>query len=242
MDTASRRSLGSRAAGCALALLLAAGLSACAGTGGGPPAGGPDASGAYRVGPPDQLKISILPDPVIEREVVVRPDGMISVDLVGDVPAAGRTTEDIGRDIETRIARFKRDARVTVALAAALSSEVTVLGEVGHPATFPLSRQTRVVEAIGTVSGTTTFAKVDDIRLIRAAEGKGKPGVYRVNLSAIQKGDLRTNYVLQGGDLIYVPPGRMAAIGYAIQAVLFPFQQLIGFGTSVATKVYTGGI
>ena len=240
MDTASCRSLASRTAGCAFALLLALGLAACAGPGGGPPGGGPDARGAYRVGPPDQLKISILPDPVIEREVVVRPDGMISVDLVGDVPAAGRTTEEIARDVETRIARFKRDARVTVALAAALSSEVTVLGEVGHPATFPLSRQTRVVEAIGTVSGTTTFAKVDDIRLIRAAEGKAS--VYRVNLSAIQKGDMRTNYVLQGGDLVYVPPGRMAAIGYAIQAVLFPFQQLIGFGTSVATKVYTGGI
>ena len=70
---------------------------------------------AYRVGPPDLLDITILPDPVIEREVVVRPDGMISVDLVGDIPAAGRTTEEIAADVEARIGRFKRDARVTVA-------------------------------------------------------------------------------------------------------------------------------
>jgi polysaccharide export outer membrane protein len=228
-----------RAASGALALLLGLGLSACAGTGSAPP-GGPDASGAYRVGPPDELKISILPDPVIEREVIVRPDGMISVDLVGDVPAAGRTTEEIANDIETRIGRFKRDARVTVALGAALSSEVTVLGEVGRPSTFPLSRQTRIVEAIGTVNGTTVFANKDSIRLIRTAEST--PKVFRVDLAAIQRGDMRTNYVLQGGDLIYVPPGMMASIGYAMQALLFPFQQLLGFGASVATTVYTGGV
>jgi len=232
------RTLRSRPVGCALSLLLALGLAACAGTAG-PPGGGPDAMGAYRVGPPDQLRISILPDPVIEREVVVRPDGMISVDLVGDVPAAGRTTEEIAGDIETRIARFKRDARVTVSLAAALSSEVTVLGEVGRPSTFPLSRQTRVVEAIGTVNGTTIFANKDSIRLIRA--GEGRAAVYRVDLAAIQRGDMRTNYVLQGGDLIYVPPGIMASIGYGLQGLLFPIQQLFGFGASVATTVYTGG-
>jgi polysaccharide export outer membrane protein len=240
METRTRRPFVRHAGGAALALLLGLGLSACAGSGGGPPAGGPDATGAYRVGPPDQLVISILPDPVIEREVVVRPDGMISVDLVGDVPAAGRTTEEIAADIESRIGRFKRDARVTVALGAALSSEVTVLGEVGRPSTFPLARQTRVVEAIGTVNGTTVFANKDSIRLIRTSEGK--PAVYRVDLAAIQRGDMRTNYVLQGGDLLYVPPGAMASIGYAMQALLFPFQQLLGFGASVATTVYTGGV
>ena len=114
-----------------------------------------------------------------------------------------------------------------------------MLGEVGRPMTFPLSRQTRVVEAIGTVNGTTVFANKDGIRLIRAAEGKAS--VFTVDLAAIQKGDMRTNYVLQGGDLLYVPPGLMASIGYAMQALLFPFQQLIGFGASVATTVYTGG-
>jgi polysaccharide export outer membrane protein len=242
METAaSRRPLRSRGPGCALALLLTLGLAACAGSGGGPPGGGPDALGAYRVGPPDQLQISILPDPVIEREVVVRPDGMISVDLVGDIPATGRTTEEIAADIESRIGRFKRDARVTVALGAALSSEVTVLGEVGRASTFPLARQTRVVEAIGTVGGTTVFANKDSIRLIRSVEGQ-KAAVYKVDLAAIQRGDMRTNYVLQGGDLLYVPPGAMASVGYAVQALLFPFQQLFGFGTSIATTVYTGGI
>lgn len=232
-----RRPLAARIALAACALLLAGGLSACSGTNGAPP--GPQTL-AYRVGPPDLLRITILPEPLIEREAVVRPDGMISVDLIGDVAAAGRTTEEIAADIENRIGRFKRDARVTVALGAALSTEVTVLGEVGRPSTFPLSRQTRVVEAIGTVGGTTTFAAKSRIRLIRTGEGKTQ--VYKVNLSNIQSGNMGTNYLLQGGDLVYVPPGVMAAIGYQLQALLFPFQQLLGFGGSITTKVFTGGL
>jgi polysaccharide export outer membrane protein len=218
------------------ALLFAFAFTACGGTGGPPP--GPQMM-AYRVGPPDQLRITILPEPLIEREATVRPDGMISVDLLGDVAAAGRTTEEIAEDIQNRITRFKRDARVTVALYAALSSEITVLGEVGRPSTFPLSRQTRVVEALGTVGGTGVYAATSRLRLIRTAEGKTQ--VYTINLSAIQKGDLRTNYLLQGGDLIYAPPGVMASLGYTMQAILFPFQQLLGFGGQVTTKVFTGG-
>jgi polysaccharide export outer membrane protein len=218
-------------------VLLGAGLSACAGGSGAPP--GPQVT-AYRVGPPDQLHITILPEPVIERDVIVRPDGMISIDLIGDIAAAGRTTEEIGGDIETRIGRFKRDARVTVALGAALSSEVTVLGEVGRPRTFPLARQTRLVEAIGTVGGTTVFAARSRIRLIRTQDTETH--VYKVDLDGIQSGDMRTNYLLQGGDLVYVPPNVFASIGYAVQAALFPFQQIFGFGASVTTKVFTGGL
>jgi polysaccharide export outer membrane protein len=236
MTTRSRRPL-ARLAAPALALVLGAGLSGCTGTSGAPP--GPQVT-AYRVGPPDQLHITILPEPVIERDVIVRPDGMISIDLIGDIAASGRTTEEIAGDIETRIGRFKRDARVTVALGAALSSEVTVLGEISRPSTFPLSRQTRVVEAIGTVGGTTVFSATSRIRLIRTQDGKTH--VYNIDLDAIQGGDLRTNYLLQGGDLVYVPPGIMASIGYAVQAALFPFQQIFGFGASVTTKVFTGGL
>jgi polysaccharide export outer membrane protein len=221
-----------------LAFATAPLLAACAGTGSGQPPG-PEVR-SYRVGPPDQLRVTIIPDPVIEREVVVRPDGKISIDLVGDIAASGRTTEEIAADIQTRIGRYKRDAQVTVALAAALSDQITVLGEVNQPSTFPLARQTRLVEAIGTVGGPTTFAAKGRIRLIRTQEGQTR--VYTVNLKAIEKGNLSTNYVLQGGDLVVVPPGVMASIGYAVQAVLFPFQQIFGFGASVTTKVFTGGI
>jgi polysaccharide biosynthesis/export protein len=230
-----------RALRAAVSLVVSCGalsvLVACAGSSGAPPASGLK---SYKVGPPDELTISILPEPEIQREVVVRPDGMISVDLVGDIPAAGRSVEEIAKDIETRISRYKRDARVSVGVKAALSDQITVLGEVGRPATFPLSRQTRLVEAIGTVGGPTNFAAKGRVRLIRPGEGGTK--VFNVDLGAIEKGNLSTNYVLQGGDLIVVPPGVMASIGYGVQSILFPFQQIFGFGASVTTKVFTGGV
>ena len=203
----------------------------------GPPAA-PD-SQPYLIGPPDELVITILPEPIIERTVVVRPDGMVSIDLLGDVPAAGRTTQEIASDIENRILRFKRSAKVTVALQRSLSAQITVLGEVLRRFTFPLERETRVVEAIGLVGGPTLLAAKTRIRVIRVEESETR--VYRVNLSAIMGGDLRTNMTLQGGDVVVVPPSVAAVIGHWLGNLFYPIQRIIGLGRDATISVYTGG-
>jgi polysaccharide export outer membrane protein len=188
---------------------------------------------SYVVGAPDELHVTILPDPAIERDVVVRPDGMISVDLIGDVPAGGRSIGEIASDVEQRISRFKRGATVTVSLTTAASTAISVLGEVHSPQSFPLLKQMRVAEAIAQVGGPIALTSNEDsIRVVRS--GSGETVVYRVDLSAIQKGDLRTNIVLAEGDIVYVPPTIWARIGYTIQAILFPFNPLLGLGTTVA--------
>src|SRR5262245_42481514 len=179
----------------------------------------------YKGGPPDHLVITILPDPPVVENVVVRPDGMITIQLVGDVVAGGKTTEQIAADIQERISRFKRGALVTVALAGAESAMVTVLGEVRNPTTFPLTRQMRISEAIGTVGGPTLFANEDAMQLVRPGS---PPKVLELDLEAIRDGDLRTNVQIYGGDIIYVPPTLLAEIGYAIQQVLFPFTPFFG--------------
>jgi polysaccharide biosynthesis/export protein len=213
-------------------------LGACASTGAPPPPPLPTAQ-PYRVGPPDQLEIHVLPEPVIERTVVVRPDGMISIDLVGDIPASGRTTEEIAGDIKRRIQRFKRDASVTVSLRQSLSTEITVLGEVSRPATFPLTRETRVVEAIGLVGGPRLFAAKTRIRVIRFEDGQTR--VYQTDLRAIERGDLSSNYLLVPGDIVVVPPTRVASVGYTLSALFFPINQLFGTGARATTTVMTGG-
>jgi polysaccharide export outer membrane protein len=196
-------------------------------------------SGGYRVGPPDELMISVLPDPAIERKSTVRPDGMISIDLVGDVPAAGRTSEEIAQDIQERIGRFKRDASVTVSVMNSLSSEITVVGEVGRPSTFPLQRETRLIEAIGMVGGARQFADKEGIRIIRFEDGQTT--VMTVSLAGIEHGDLSTNYLLRGGDVIVVPPTKIAAAGYWVQSVFFPVQAILGIGVGVMTGGVVGG-
>ena len=203
----------------------------------GPPAG--PSSEPYLIGPPDQVVITILPEPIIERSVVVRPDGMISIDLLGDVPAGGRTTQEIASDIETRILRFKRNAKVTVSLERSLSAQVTVLGEVIRRWTFPLERETRIVEAIGQVGGPNIFAAQNRIKLIRFQDETTQ--VYRVNLSAIQNGDLRTNIMIQGGDLIVVPSSVSATIGHFLGNLFYPLQRIIGLGSRATLTVFTGG-
>ena len=197
-----------------------------------PPTPAP-APAEYRVGPPDALRVTILPEPMIQNDVTVRPDGMISVDLVGDIPASGRTVDEISRDIEERISRFKRDARATVAVVSAQSSTVTLLGEVRANGNFPLLRDTRVIEAIGLQGGLTVFATWKTAHLIRTTGSTVE--VIPVNLKAIQAGDLRTNYLLREGDLLIVPPSFFAKIGYLVQQLMFPFQPLLGIGTTLAS-------
>jgi polysaccharide export outer membrane protein len=221
------------AASLLMGLVLLAGCSSPKG----PPAG--PTSEPYLIGPPDQLVITILPEPIIERSVVVRPDGMISIDLLGDVPAAGRTAQEIAADIETRILRFKRNAKVNVSLERSLSAQITVLGEVLRRFTFPLERETRVVEAIGLVGGPTLLAAKTRIRVIRVQDAETR--VYRVNLSAIMGGDLRTNLTLQGGDVIVVPPSVAAVIGHFLGNLFYPIQRIIGLGRDATVSVYTGG-
>ena len=191
----------------------------------------------YRVGAPDALSIVILPEPAIEAQVVVRPDGMITVPLIGEVPARGRTIPEITADIEERIARFKRDPHVTVALAGAASTDIVILGEVGRQASFPLVKETRIIEAIGLVGGTTAFGWDSRIRVIRTVNGVTE--ILRVNLNAIRKGDLRTNLMLEPGDFIYVPPTIWARFGYALNTLLFPFQPIMGMARTMGGNLLT---
>jgi polysaccharide export outer membrane protein len=186
----------------------------------------------FRIGAPDELSVSILPEPLVQEQVVVRPDGMITIQLLGDVPAAGRTPDEVAREIEERISRYKRGARVTVAVVRANSISVTVLGEVGAPTSLSLGRMTRVTEALGSVGGTTWLASNGSIRVVRPSPGGTV--VLPVDLAAIRGGDLSTNIVLEGGDIVYVPPSILGRIGYAVRAVLFPFEPLLGVARSAA--------
>jgi polysaccharide export outer membrane protein len=182
----------------------------------------------YRVGAPDQLVIRVFPEPIIERSVTVRPDGRISFDLIGDVQAAGRTPDEISAEIQKRIGRFKRDARATVEVGASRSDAITIFGEVNSPGSFPLTRQTRISEALGLRGGVNFFAAKGSIRLIRT-DGT-KTTVTEVNLREIEHGDLESDLLVAGGDIIVVPPHALARVGQFLQTLFFPFQPLLGSG------------
>ena len=181
----------------------------------------------YRVGSSDQLTVRVLPDPAIERTVVVRPDGYFSLDLIGDVEAAGKTPAEIATDVENRMQEFRQSPSVSVTLEGPMSNAVAVLGEVNSPTLFPLARDTRVSEAIAMAGGATNLAAASRVRVIRqSASGEGEV-LYLANLDNIQGGISQTDMLLQRGDMVFVPPAATVEAGYALRRFLFPFEQLM---------------
>lgn len=221
-----------------LVLALAAACAGCMSSAGNP--GMPSLQAEYRIAPPDTLTITVRPEPAVVREVVVRPDGRISFDLIGDVDVRGRTIEDVRAEITRRLKEFIVQPDVTVILAKSESRIFYVLGEVGRPGAYPLIGDVTAVYALGIAGGSTKFADENDARLVRPSpEGKL---VYPVYLKSITRdGDGRTNYALQPGDVVYVPPTVFAMIGYAIQTVTYPITAMLGIGGSQAVTVMTGG-
>jgi polysaccharide export outer membrane protein len=201
-----------------------------------PAPGRPEVEPDYRVAPPDKLGITVRPAPEIVRDVTVRPDGKISFDLVGDIAVAGKTIEQIRSEIEERLKEFVVHPQVSVLLSESSSRRFYVLGEVRAPGAYTLIGNVSALHAISNAGGVTHFANKDGIRLVRP----GTPGAaYKVDFEQIsQYGDARTNYPLQPGDVIYVPPNGFAQVGYAIGIVLFPIQQILGLGSGFA---YYGG-
>jgi polysaccharide export outer membrane protein len=187
-------------------------LSACATTSGSTQAPKIDpaaqAVGAYRIGVDDEVKVAVWQNPGLDVSVPVRPDGKISVPLVGDIDAGGRTPEEVAAEIKEKLATFVRDPQVTVILTQLRSHEylsrVRVTGAVHQPVSVPYRQGMTVLDAVLAAGGTNEFAAADRTELYRK-EGEGTRA-YAVRLDQIlQKGELTTNYPVQPGDVITVP-------------------------------------
>jgi polysaccharide export outer membrane protein len=159
---------------------------------------------AFVLGPEDIVQISVWKDDNLTRETVVRPDGMVSFPLVGDLPAAGRTVEDLRLDLAKRLTRFIPTPHVTVSPTKILSYKIYVLGRVNRPGEYLVGHYTDVLQALSLAGGLTPFASENDIKIMRREQGEHK--VFSFRYGDAQKGkDLRQNIVLQRGDVVMVP-------------------------------------
>lgn len=197
----------------AITLVAAVLLTACATGGSTSPPPKPDAGNqaveSYLIGVDDQLQVTVWHNPDLSVSVPVRPDGKITVPLVGDVPAGGRTTEQVSAEIQQKLGQYIRDPQVAVILTALRSHEylsrVRVTGAVRSPISIPYRQGMTVLDAVLAAGGTTEFAAPDRTELYRRNEG-GSTQSYAVRLEKIlQQGDLANNYPVQPGDVITVP-------------------------------------
>lgn len=196
-----------------LAMLLALAVAGCASVvpSTQPPMASTDAMAvsSYHIGVDDQVQVSVWHNPDLSVSVPVRPDGKITVPLIGDVQAGGKTPEEVAAVIRDKLKAYLRDPQVAVILTQLRSHEylarVRVTGAVRTPVSLPYRQGMTVLDVVLAAGGVTPFASPDRTELYRHA-GQGHSQAYAVRLGRIlDDGDLRTNYPLQPGDVITVP-------------------------------------
>ena len=160
---------------------------------------------AYVIGPEDVLGIHFWRDADMTRdEVTVRPDGRITLPLLGDITAAGLTPEQLTVEIEKAATKYQKDPSVTVAVRQINSRKVFITGNVTNPNTYPLAGPRTVAQIIALAGGLTEFADKKNIRVMRTEGGEQRS--FRFNYSEFAKGkNLAQNILLKPGDIIVVP-------------------------------------
>jgi polysaccharide export outer membrane protein len=158
----------------------------------------------YRIGTGDVLQLFVWKEPDLTRDLTVRFDGKVTVPLLGDVTASGRTPQELGDDIARSLARFLAAPQVTLGVLQANSARFHVLGQVNKPGEFPLTRRMTVLQALAMAGGFKEYAKTDGIVIIRQ-EGEAETTL-SVNYKRLEAGrDLTQNVLLRPGDTILVP-------------------------------------
>ena len=158
----------------------------------------------YLIGPDDVLSIVFWKDKEMSMDVVVRPDGKISLPQINDVQAAGLTPEQLREGVLAAAAKFYVDPSVNVVVKQINSRKFYITGEVAKPAAYPLSGKLTVVQAIALAGGLNEFAKSDEIAVIRTENGKSTR--FRVNYKDIMQGkNMQQNIELHVGDTVAVP-------------------------------------
>lgn len=158
----------------------------------------------YRLGAEDTLLVSVWKDEQLTREVVVRPDGMFSFPLVGDIQAEDRTVEDIRGDLVKRLTKYIPNPNVSIAVTKVISYKVYVVGRVNKPGEFVIGHYTDVLQALSLAGGLTPFAAENEIKVMRRVRGEQYAIPFRYG--DVRKGrDLEQNIILRRGDVVMVP-------------------------------------
>jgi polysaccharide export outer membrane protein len=158
---------------------------------------------SYVIGADDSVQVDVWKEPNFSRTLPVTPDGMITIPLVGDVPAAGRTRSQLAEDLTEKLKKFITDPTVTVSVLAVNSKRVYFFGEVGHAGPLSLTPGMTIMQAIDTAGGLTPFANKKKIYILRGVPGKQQK-IFFDYTKAIKTGDMQ-GISLVPGDSIVVP-------------------------------------
>ncbi|HTV46343.1 MAG TPA: XrtA/PEP-CTERM system exopolysaccharide export protein [Stellaceae bacterium] len=164
-------------------------------------------SSEYIIGPGDKLDIFVWRNPELSVNVEVRPDGRVSIPLVNDVVAIGKTPTQLGDELEQQLAKYIKEPVVTViaeGFVGPFSEQVRVIGEAAQPRALPYRTDMTVLDAMIEVGGLTRYAAGNDAVIVRTHDGRQT--TYSVHLDdLINDGDVSANVALQPGDILIIP-------------------------------------
>jgi polysaccharide biosynthesis/export protein len=191
------------------ALVLGAlGLGGCASTRSGAPVdAGAVPQSDYLIGPGDNLSIIVWRNPEVSQVVPVRPDGKITTPLVEDLPASGKTSTELARDIEKALAKFIQQPVVTVIVTGFVGTygeQIRVIGQAARPQSLPYRRDMSILDVMIAVGGVTEFAAGNKASIIRMVDGKQQQFTVRLN-DLIKDGDISANVPMRPGDILVIP-------------------------------------
>ncbi|MCK0510725.1 polysaccharide export protein [Aromatoleum buckelii] len=191
-----------------LGVTVAAGLlSGCATSSFPPaPAVASDAAYNYVIGPGDSVNVVVWRNPELSMAVPVRPDGKITTPLVEDLPALGKDSSTLARDIEQALAKFIREPVVTVVVTSFVgpySEQVRVVGEAATPQVLPYVQKMTLLDVMIAVGGVTEFADGNGASILRTGEGNKQYSVRIKDL--LKRGDVSANVEMRPGDVLIIP-------------------------------------
>ncbi|MBX9965120.1 MAG: polysaccharide export protein [Burkholderiales bacterium] len=161
----------------------------------------------YIIGPLDNVELIVWRNPELSRSVPVRPDGRITVPLVEDLPAMGKNSTQLARDIEKALAKYIRDPIVTVIVTGFIgpySEQIRVVGEAAKPQALPYKQKMTLLDVMIAVGGITDFAAGNKAVLVRYEKDKRKQYSVRLN-DLIKRGDVTANVDVLPGDILIIP-------------------------------------
>jgi polysaccharide biosynthesis/export protein len=163
----------------------------------------PGLADEYRIGAGDKLRVEVYKDPQLSQSVQVRPDGKITLPLLGDIIATDRTPLELRDAIGKSLKEYITNPTVTVIVVEALASRVYVMGEVTHAGTIELHGPTTILQALAMAGGFKEFANTKDVKVLRPKGGTGVETI-RFNYKDVLSGDAKPFY-LRSGDTVVVP-------------------------------------
>ncbi len=158
----------------------------------------------YLINPGDILEISVWNEDALKREVTVLPDGSIGFPLTGSLQAAGRSVEELKKELTTKLTEYIAEPVVNVVIKSAGGNVVYVTGQVKLPGKFIMTEPMNVMQILSLAGGLTPFAKGDDIVILRK-NSKGAESI-KFEYSDLENGNgLNQNHILKSGDVVVVP-------------------------------------